>query len=950
MIRNIALILVFLCYTPSVSAGFWDAIGECFKDPCNCGDGSSTKYENWDGTRYNRGKKNYLCPPWNKNGGRHDNTCLVRAKDADGSGAPGFPGAGIGYYENLCGEATPSSSYFTPKIRVRGQQCNIAACWTTNNTLDWDGECVTLAGGYALPLHRMCARIALPKDDIRDLSADPGYTKGKHLNFEGVEEDDEPVYGNDGTLLVFDPPKLCLYKDPSFFSTEDGLDVMDLDPNKQSYHKTKELHPVIKVIKFFVEAASSVAQSPFDLLGALFGLMDNGEDGETTFGSVMKDIMSFLGDVIEWVGDLLISFLDEVGQINRAVNAKNYGCVKLPLGPFPPPYCEQVAPFFQVARTYNICSKDSSGNLLPSTGNNPCVVSTINNNFVHNSVRVGYETMVPLCRNGENPMTTDICVDIENLGAFSSSKGLHVSTAFRDLIKHCDDAATGAPCIRTMLPHTCSVTSNGCQDGFRVVYGEKLGSTLTAKPYFRDDLSDCPNSSSATCQEIWGVNMGEFIDISLAFPSVQTSSDMAPLAETFDLVDKGGRTAHFNSSIVKVSGFNSTYEFTQEPNQFCVFEGDFVVGCNQRVNHSGAKIDNCSSGVAGISCNTSYFSPKFIVSYSEAGDSTSALMAPLSVYNSSANLNSFINLAGVEFESFVTNDSFISKPFSGDNSPNPSSLFGVYQDNTLPVVGTTINEKAVYISGLEYINGAYHLGGKYACLTNINDERCPDNIEMCVLAKLLNKDTVRCSAFSSKMSQYGGLSLCVGAQNSCAVIDSLSKISGGIINIRDCGTQGKCYDGGAELCEISYDPTDRQDPSAFYGDTLSASKYYDPSAASSYSGAPGGVSINYDTDKYGLRSKTSVELGLCTSIPQAMCTEETNYSEDNGYAYWPETPLGKQATGTCKSGWHAVQPLKRYCIPFPSTKSFGFEPLYRVEEGLFGEKNVYTDVKCEEDE
>ena len=31
---------------------------------------------------------------------------------------------GIGYYENLCGEETPDSTYFEPKIRVRGQQCN----------------------------------------------------------------------------------------------------------------------------------------------------------------------------------------------------------------------------------------------------------------------------------------------------------------------------------------------------------------------------------------------------------------------------------------------------------------------------------------------------------------------------------------------------------------------------------------------------------------------------------------------------------------------------------------------------------------------------------------------------------------------------------------------------------------------------------------------------------
>ena len=135
---------------------------------------------------------------------------------------------------------------------------------------------------------------------------------------------------------------------------------------------------------------------------------------------------------------------------------------------------------------------------------------------------------------------------------------------------------------------------------------------MTAKQYFRDDLNDCPSSSSATCQEIWGVNMGEFVDISLSFPSIQTSSDIAPLAGSFTLVDKGNRTAYFNSSIVRVSAFNSTYSFTQEPNQLCVFGGDIVVGCSDRVKSSGAKIYDCGSSSTGISCSTSYFAPKFI--------------------------------------------------------------------------------------------------------------------------------------------------------------------------------------------------------------------------------------------------------------------------------------------------------------------------------------------------
>ena len=179
---------------------------------------------------------------------------------------------------------------------------------------------------------------------------------------------------------------------------------------------------------------------------------------------------------------LIKGFLEEIGQINRAVDDKKYGCVNLPMGPYPPPFCEQVAPFFQVAEVQDICVTGSDGAPVTSVANSECHVSTLQNNYIRNSVRVGYETLVPLCKNGENPLSTDKCVNIENIGAFASSQGMHTSTARRDIIKHCDSAASGAPCVQSMIPHSCSVSSNGCQDGFRIVYGHNLGGIVTPKP------------------------------------------------------------------------------------------------------------------------------------------------------------------------------------------------------------------------------------------------------------------------------------------------------------------------------------------------------------------------------------------------------------------------------------------------------------------------------------
>jgi len=939
VIKRTILLILFCCYSQNVYASFWDAVASCFTDICNCGDSDGTRYENWDGKRYNRGKKNRLCPPWNKAGGRDDNICLLKK---------GYPGTGIGYYENICAEKTTESTYFTPKIKVRGQQCNALACWTTDDTLDWDGECVLLASGYGLPLHRMCARVASPENPKKSLPMDPGYTKGKHLNSEGATKDDEPFYDESGNKLTFDVPKLCLYKDPSFFSFSSGSlsDPMDLNPLKQPYHKTTKVHPIVKAIQFLIKVSSTIAQAPATLLSALFGLMDD-DDGETTISSILKDLFSFLAKVISWVGDLFIKFLDEVGQINRTVEEEEYGCVNLPLGPFPPPFCESVSNFFQTAKTQKVCHK-INGDLVSSSSDSGCVVSTLENNFVHNSIRVSYDDLVPLCKDKEDPLETDKCVRIKNLGSFSSAKSLHAVTLKRDIIKHCDDAKEDEPCVYSKIKHKCSVSSHGCQDGFRVVYGTQIGKSLMHKPYFYDDMSDCPSYSGSACQNIWGINKGEFIDVNLQFPTAQEPTDIMPLKTNLKLQDKESQSTDFTASIVRKSTPKGN-DFIQNSDQICVFESSgFMIGCENRVSNYSLKIYGCDNNkIQGIQCSNSYFEPKFIASYDAGDDSTSASITPQSVYNTDS-FDSVINLAGNKFESFVTNDDYIVKPFSGDSSPNPSSLYGVYKDDKSPIKDGKSDPNAVYRYGLEYINGKYHLGGKYACLDPSGNESCPANEKLCVLTKLLNSDIVKCSDFAQKSTKYGGLSKCSEKQlRDCASEDSIDKIHGkDRINIKKCDKAIRCYESNVELCKISTHVNDRVNPKPDLGKFLSDSQYYKVSAKSEYKKAPTGVAQNYDADEYALRNKTPVERGLCYNIPQPSCAEQNDYSEDNGFAYWPSVIVGKISEGRCKEGWEPVAPLKRYCVPNSKDKSFSFERLYEIDEGIVSDSRVYSNVKC----
>ena len=170
---------------------------------------------------------------------------------------------------------------------------------------------------------------------------------------------------------------------------------------------------------------------------------------------------------------------------------------------------------------------------------------------------------------------------------------------------------------------------------------------------------------------------------------------------------------------------------------------------------------------------------------------------------------------------------------------------------------------------------------------------------------------------------------------------------GGTVAIRSCTDGKKCYDGAVELCTPSSLLSDRVDPIPALGNELSASQYYNTASSSGYPGSPGGFAENYDTDIHGLRDKTAIELGLCAEIPQGTCAEQTNYSKDNGYAYWPSVNLGQYSTGTCQANWIPVSPLTRKCIPFPASQSFGLEPVYRIVRGLFGiPSNEYGNIKC----
>lgn len=947
MLKKYYLVFFLLIYSGnSYAASFWNEVAKCITNPCNCGYGKID--ETWNKVVKRTIYPDPLCPPWNKRDGRDTDNCLVQFDP---------PKSGIGFYLQHCAEHTTESSYFAPKIRIRTQSCNAFACWNQSTTLHWDGECVVWPGAYALPLLRICARVAIPAVEPTHLNktgtpADPGYTPGKHLNDVGFTEDDKLIIGDDGTPIKFDRPKLCAYSDPGLVNLVSAngvhLDPLDWNPVRQPLHKTDALHPLTKVLIFLIEIKEGLSIS--GLLGKLLDMM--GSDNTPGLDTI-KEIVKWIGRIFEqqWMYDIAKEILKTIGTLNRTVDDYQFGCVELPLGPFPPPYCPKLGKFIITPTTKSVCSKKNKNGLFVQSSDAPCVVSKLRNNLIHNVVRVSLDNLVPLCKNKENPQETDKCVVINNLGPFSSAQGMHIATAQRDAIKKCSVGDT-KPCVNTKIDFKCSITENGCEDGFRIVYAQKVGSHSTPSSYYVDNLPDC-NSSGAkdktTCQEIWGINIGEFIDANIEFPKLQNQdgNNLLKLQKIFELKDNNDEKRSFAVSIVRNTFLDTDLapSFRYDPKSICVTEGDQLIGCEKRVTDGYQILTQKCGVIPEVICpNNSYYTPQFVASIQvldkegKVVDLTSTVVTPLSIYSTETQkTEEIINLAGYNFTSFMTYISntppvtYTAMPFSGKKSMNPLTIYGEYKNDKAPydTEGKPTTD-AVYLKGLEYINGKYLQGATHGCLQLKDIEKCIPGVNNtnCVLAKLLESDTIDCLKFKEKSTQYQNfLPLCKGTTN----CKSKETVEG--ITIYQCDNV-YCYVNnrkqGVEVCKVSLDTNNRIYPPSSQGYPINTGQHYD--FASKEEGYP-----IYDQKTTAIRDKTSQELGLCTTIDAPKCKAISTPTDISGNATWksnnisdPDTEIGHLAQGTCKDGWVLIdpnKPLQRYCLLNIATKSVDFEAL-----------------------
>ena len=146
------------------------------------------------------------------------------------------------------------------------------------------------------------------------------------------------------------------------------------------------------MIQFVLQVYFQLYGGIFDALGMLFDLISDESSGKSSDDlAITADIFQFVAYIINIIGDAIVGFLSEIGQMNRVVLDKQYGCVNLPMGPFPPPYCEEISAGYPMLSLYQICPDN-----VDSTKSKPCVTSSVTNNYIQNSVRASYDEFVPL--------------------------------------------------------------------------------------------------------------------------------------------------------------------------------------------------------------------------------------------------------------------------------------------------------------------------------------------------------------------------------------------------------------------------------------------------------------------------------------------------------------------------------------------------------------------------
>ncbi len=662
--------------------------------------------------------------------------------------------------------------------------------------------------------------------------------KYKSLNFEGAWKNDpehlkqykkDELTGNDiATGEYYEVPKICAYEDPWMLGT--GLDIFDYKPLKQPAHKKSgKMNGFIAFLTLLLKGVSSVGTGIDEALIVDWWAPSQEtveENHGLTVASIGDVLAKFLIFLIELPSNIFIETFIFIGDINRVV-LSSLGCVNMPQGPMPPPYpkisssdsiafqlvVQQICPKIHNMKDGQPEKKLASTILQRMMETTGCVASELDNNFLHNSVRVGINKVIPTCdvlksinpklydqlRKDNKLNTTDQCVYIKNL-PLEVIKLFHLTQY--DLIKKCSSTdKSNAACLITNsnLNKLCT-TYGGCEK-IRVVYGEKLDhdrvatspnpnlNTALNNPELLEEKQEysrriCSNENEKTrknCQTIWGVNIGPFKDIAVEFPKTSwdlLSSYINQYSSAEEKINIGLNNqytfkATINldpNSLIETKPYEdrdekSSSKTTVNSDKICVMAKDdkgdyYALSCLPRPSPlSYPTVSKCDAAIKdGFNCTSTHFTPAMYVKFEyNNGENTYTLAKvieanTLTPENAKEIIDPNFKLAGYDYSSYVTDNKDLKMPFSGPHSFNMgTSLYGNYIGNANPLKQDSKENDPIYIDGLEYFNGRYIRGGEKICLTSPTKDSCPIDKDQCVLVQYQNGEDIPCANFKKDL-------------------------------------------------------------------------------------------------------------------------------------------------------------------------------------------------------
>jgi hypothetical protein len=676
-----------------------------------------------------------------------------------------------------------ASYSFDPELIVRTQRVSYGAAYWESEARLKHGECTIIPNpALGIPTKRICARKAGPIDADKNGSSkfDHGYTKGKYIDNEGKEQDDPKILldeqdeNNKKIKLEIDYLKLCSYDDPGIIQNIEmllltggiglltNLDLMDLNPVYQPNHKGAEPPAIVMDIINVAGTSSKLSEMIVKLFDQIPLIGDLG-------------IGNFIAKCISGSRKEIEKFLRDIFSSNRMVNdisqgKESYGCINIPIGPYPPKYCAKLTIIPPSPEVHKICSMDQNGIVAKSsfvenitkdgTRQEKCVLSNkYDNNFISNTIRVGVSKIIPIC---DGKIKED-CAMLKSSNTTQLASDIHQKN--KDSVYNCLSKEGDQNCVYIIGNKANSLAQRLIlsQKPFRPVYAVKYSQSGVDILLNQSDFYDEINNNDSIV--LYGVNVGDYEDVNLAIDEINIAAKY---------LEQRVGINYKNQSYNLLVQLGSNKEALRN-------QGDFEICAYQMNNSFNYQKFGCEKRAPIISPTVTYtkkeediskedkerlyFEPemrivlqieplkeKYLVYY----DAKEKVFKEIQDNNAEDSIYMAINKYSTTMVDidYKTPNSNINNcklyPINDKNKYAKSYYCGDYfQDiDSVDKDGQFVKNN-FYVGGFEKITGKYRRGGGWFCIEDNNStDTCdsnPKNFNRCVLAKINNSPSSKTS-------------------------------------------------------------------------------------------------------------------------------------------------------------------------------------------------------------